>query len=77
MATDDFVRARPDTMIDLCHRLAVLPRRMPWVKVESPLALAFAHRDRAGWMRTPPREPQSTGRWGGWTKPIGAQKHLH
>lgn len=30
MATDDFFRARLDTMIDMRHPLAVLASRMPW-----------------------------------------------
>jgi hypothetical protein len=48
MATDDFFRARLDTMIDLRHPLAVLATRMPWTEIEAALAPAFAHRDRAG-----------------------------
>jgi IS5 family transposase len=48
MATDDFLRARPDTMIELRHRLAVLATRMPWAEIEAALAPAFAHRDRTG-----------------------------
>lgn len=48
MATDDFFRARLDTMIDLRHPLAVLATRMPWAEIEAALAPAFAHRDRAG-----------------------------
>lgn len=48
MATDDFFRAPLDTMIDLCHPLAVLAMRMPWAEIEAALAPAFAHRDRAG-----------------------------
>jgi transposase, IS5 family len=46
MATDDFFRARLDTMIDLRHPLAVLARRLPWDRIEQALAPAFAHRDR-------------------------------
>ncbi|MCS6997683.1 MAG: hypothetical protein NZ533_12210 [Casimicrobiaceae bacterium] len=34
MATDDFFRARLDTMIDLRHPLAVLASRMPWAEIE-------------------------------------------
>lgn len=48
MATDDFFRARLDTMIDMRHPLAVLATRMPWAQIESSLAPAFAHRDRKG-----------------------------
>ena len=38
MATDDFVRARLDQMIDLRHPLAVLAGRIPWTTLESSLA---------------------------------------
>lgn len=48
MATDDFFRARLDTMIDLRHPLAVLAQRMPWAQIEAALAPALAHRDRKG-----------------------------
>jgi transposase, IS5 family len=48
MATDDFFRARLDSMIDMCHPLAVLATRMPWEQIEAALAPAFAHKDRAG-----------------------------
>lgn len=48
MATDDFFRARLDTMIDMRHPLAVLATRMPWAQIEASLAPAFAHRDRKG-----------------------------
>jgi transposase, IS5 family len=48
MATDDFFRARLDSMIDLRHPLAVLATRMPWAEIEASLAPAFAHKDRAG-----------------------------
>jgi transposase, IS5 family len=48
MATDDFFRARLDSMIDLRHPLAVLATRMPWAEIEALLAPAFAHKDRAG-----------------------------
>lgn len=46
MATDDFFRARLDTMIDLRHPLAVLARRLPWSRIEQDLSPAFAHQDR-------------------------------
>jgi IS5 family transposase len=46
MATDDFFRARLNTMIDLRHSLAVLAMRMPWAQIEASRAPAFAHRDR-------------------------------
>ncbi len=48
MATDDFFRARLDTMIDMRHPLAVLACRMPWAEIEAALAPALAHRDRKG-----------------------------
>lgn len=48
MATDDFFRARLDQMIDLCHPLAVLAQRLPWVEIEKTIAPLFAHKDRAG-----------------------------
>jgi transposase, IS5 family len=48
MATDDFFRARLDSMIDLRHPLAVLATRMPWTEIEASLAPAFEHKDRAG-----------------------------
>jgi len=48
MATDDFFRARLDCMVDLRHPLAVLASRMPWAKIESALAPAFAHKNRKG-----------------------------
>ncbi len=48
MATDDFFRARLDSMIDMRHPLAVLSTRMPWAEIEASLAPAFAHKDRAG-----------------------------
>jgi transposase, IS5 family len=48
MATDDFFRARLDSMIDMRHPLAMLATRMPCAEIESSLAPAFAHRDRAG-----------------------------
>lgn len=48
MATDDFFRARLDQMIDMRHPLVVLATRMPWQDIETALAPAFAHRERAG-----------------------------
>ena len=48
MATDDFFRARLDTMIDLRHPLAKLAQRMPWDAIEASLAPLLAHKDRAG-----------------------------
>lgn len=44
MATDDFFRARLETMIDLRHPLAVLSKRMPWASIEASLAPLFEHR---------------------------------
>ena len=46
MATDDFFRARLDTMIDLRHPLAVLARQLPWDRIEQALAPKFTHQDR-------------------------------
>lgn len=48
MATDDFFRARLDSMIDLRHPLAVLSTRMPWAQIEASLAPLFARQDRKG-----------------------------
>ena len=48
MATDDLFRTRLDAMIDMRHPLAVLATRMPWADIESALAPALAHKDRAG-----------------------------
>jgi IS5 family transposase len=48
MPTDDFFRARLDSMIDMRHPLAVLATRMPWAEIEAALAPAFAHKDRKG-----------------------------
>jgi IS5 family transposase len=48
MATDDFFRARLETMIDLRQPLAVLARRMPWAEIETVLAPALSHRNRKG-----------------------------
>jgi len=48
MATDDFFRARLDTMIDMRHPLAVLSTRMPWAEIEASLAPMFAHKERTG-----------------------------
>jgi IS5 family transposase len=48
MATDDFFRARLDSMIDMRHPLAVLATRMPWAAIEASLAPLLAHKDRDG-----------------------------
>jgi transposase, IS5 family len=48
MSTDDFFRARLDSMIDMRHPLAVLATRMPWAQIEAALAPALAHKDRSG-----------------------------
>jgi transposase, IS5 family len=48
MATDDFFRARLDSMIDMRHPLAVLATRMPWTAIEASLAPLLAHKDRSG-----------------------------
>jgi transposase, IS5 family len=48
MATDDFFRARLDSMIDMRHPLVVLSTRMPWAEIEAALAPVLAHKDRSG-----------------------------
>jgi IS5 family transposase len=48
MATDDFFRARLDSMIDMRHPLVVLATRMPWAEIEASLAPLLAHKDRSG-----------------------------
>lgn len=48
MSTDDFFRARLDSMIDMHHPLAVLATRMPWSEIEAALAPLLAHKDRSG-----------------------------
>jgi IS5 family transposase len=48
MATDDFFRARLDSMIDMRHPLAVLATRMPWNLIEASLTPLLAHKDRDG-----------------------------
>jgi transposase, IS5 family len=48
MATDDFFRARLDSMIDMRHPLVVLATRMPWAEIEASLAPVLAHKDRSG-----------------------------
>ena len=50
MATDDFFRARLDSMIDMRHPLVVLATRMPWADIEAALAPVLAHKDRSGRM---------------------------
>lgn len=40
MATDDFFRARLETMIDLRHSLAALTTRMPWAEIEAAMCSA-------------------------------------
>ena len=52
MATDDFIRARLDQMIDLRHPLAVLAKRMPWAQIEAALAPALAYKNRSGCIST-------------------------
>jgi IS5 family transposase len=47
MATDDFFRARLQTMIDMRHSLAVLATKLPWPAIEAALASKFAHEERA------------------------------
>jgi IS5 family transposase len=48
MATDDFFRARLDSMIDMRHPLVVLATRMPWAEIEASLAPVLSHKDRSG-----------------------------
>ena len=48
LATDDFFRARLDTMIHMRHPLVVLATRMPWALIEAWLVPAYAHRHRKG-----------------------------
>ena len=48
MATDEFFRARLDSMIDMRHPLVVLGTRMPWPEIEASLAPLLAHMDRSG-----------------------------
>ena len=50
MATDDFFRARLDSMIDIRHPLAVLSTCMPWAEIEASLAPVLAHNDCRGRM---------------------------
>jgi IS5 family transposase len=47
-ATDDFLRARLDHMIDLRHSLAVLTSRMPWQQIEASVAHLFSRKAHAG-----------------------------
>lgn len=44
--TDDFFRARLDSMIDMRHPLVLLASRLPWPAIEAALAPKFAHQDR-------------------------------
>ena len=53
MATDDFLRARLDQMIDLRHPLAILAGRMPWSQIETVLAPCFARKNRQGQVGVP------------------------
>ena len=48
MATDDFFRARLDSMIDLRQPVVVLAACMPWAAIEASLAPLLAHTDRSG-----------------------------
>ena len=48
MATEDFFRARLNSMIDMRHPLAVLATSMPWADVEASLAPVLSHKDRSG-----------------------------
>ncbi len=51
MATDDSFRARLDSMIVMCHPLAVLATRMPWAQIEVSLAPLLAHKvKRLDWL---------------------------
>lgn len=51
MATNDFFRARLETMIDLRHPLAVLTSRMPWASIESSLTPLFTRKPGKGKLR--------------------------
>ena len=55
MATDDFFRARPDSMIDMRHPLVVLSTRIPWAEIVASLAPVLAHKiavaDSIAWRR--------------------------
>jgi IS5 family transposase len=46
MATNDFFRARLQSMIDLSHPLALLATRLPWPAIETALAAKFAREER-------------------------------
>jgi IS5 family transposase len=65
MPTDDFFRARLDTMIDLRHPLAVLAARLPWAAIEAALAAKFEHQDR------PPKSETVDGLFGAETAEFG------
>ena len=45
MATDDFFRARLDTVIDPRHPLVVLAVRLPWPAIEAALSPKLAPQD--------------------------------
>jgi len=47
-ATEDFLRARLDHMVDLRHSLAVLASRMPWQQIEASVAHLFSRKAHAG-----------------------------
>ena len=47
-ATEDFLRARLDHMVDLRHSLAVLVSRMPWQQIEASVTHLFSRRAHAG-----------------------------
>jgi anti-sigma factor RsiW len=54
MATDDFFRARLDSMIDMRHPLVVLATRMPWAEIEASLPRCLRTRIAvAVWFRMP------------------------
>ncbi|MEO9101311.1 MAG: transposase, partial [Burkholderiaceae bacterium] len=44
--TDDFFRARLDSMIDPSHALAVLAQRLPWARIEQAVSPCFARKAR-------------------------------
>ena len=48
MSTENLFRTRLDSMIDLCHPLAVLACRIPWNLIEGALAPVLALKDRSG-----------------------------
>ena len=48
MAIAELFCARLGTISDLCHPIAVLPRRMPWPEIKAALEPGLAHRNPMG-----------------------------